>query len=64
MLTTIRALLASLVLSAPMAFAAPAWVSDQFEMTVRAGPSTSNAMQLMVRSGMQLEVLERDTESG
>lgn len=64
MLTTIRALLASLVLSAPMAFAAPAWVSDQFEITLRSGPTTSNAIQLMVRSGMQLEVLERDTESG
>lgn len=64
MLTTIRALLASLVLSAPMAFAAPAWVSDQFEITLRSGPTTSNAIQLMVKSGMQLEVLERDTESG
>jgi SH3 domain protein len=47
-----------------MAFAAPAWVSDQFEITLRSGPTTSNAIQLMVRSGMQLEVLERDTESG
>lgn len=64
MLTTIRALLASLVLSAPMAFAAPAWVSDQFEITLRSGPTTSNAIQLMVRSGMQLEVMERDAESG
>ena len=64
MLTTIRALLASLVLSAPMAFAAPAWVSDQFEITLRSGPTTSNAIQLMVRSGMQLEVLDRDNESG
>ncbi len=64
MLTTIRALLASLVLSAPMAFAAPAWVSDQFEITLRSGPTTSNAIQLMVRSGMQLDVLERDAESG
>jgi SH3 domain protein len=46
------------------AFAAPAWVSDQFEITLRSGPSTSNAIQLMVDSGLRLEVLERDAESG
>ena len=46
------------------AFAAPAWVSDQFEITLRSGPSTSNAIQLMVNSGLRLEVLERDTDSG
>jgi len=64
MMTTIRALLLCLTLSAAAAFAAPAWVSDEFEITLRSGPSTSNAIQLMVSSGMQLEVLERDTESG
>jgi len=31
---------------------------------LRSGPSTSNAIQLMVGSGMQLEVLERDADSG
>ena len=46
------------------AVAAPAWVSDQFEITLRSGPSTSNAIQLMVDSGLRLEVLERDSESG
>jgi len=46
------------------AFAAPAWVSDQFEITLRSGPSTSNAIQLMVDSGLRLEVLERDADSG
>ena len=40
------------------------WVSDQFEVMLRTGPSTSNAIQLMVDSGTQLEVLERDAESG
>jgi len=45
-------------------FAAPAWVSDQFEITLRSGPSTSNAIQLMVDSGLRLEVLERDADSG
>ena len=46
------------------AFAEPAWVTDQFEITLRSGPSTSNAIQLMVGSGTRLEVLERDAESG
>ena len=46
------------------AFAAPAWVTDQFEITLRSGPSTSNAIQLMIDSGLRLEVLERDTETG
>ena len=40
-----------------------AWVSDEFEITLRSGPSTGNAIQLMVGSGTELEVLERDTES-
>ena len=40
------------------------WVSDQFEITLRSGPSTSNAIQLMVRSGTELEVLERDADAG
>lgn len=46
------------------AIAASAWVSDEFEITLRSGPSTSNAIQLMVSSGLELEVLERDAESG
>ena len=40
------------------------WVSDQFEITLRTGPSTSNAIERMLASGTQLEVLERDAESG
>lgn len=46
------------------AVAAPMWVTDVFEITLRSGPSTSNAIQMMVSSGMQLEVLERDADSG
>ena len=56
-------LLAALLLPVP-AFAEPAWVTDQFEITLRSGPSTSNAIQLMVSSGTRLEVLERDADSG
>ena len=46
------------------ALAAAVWVSDQFEIMLRTGPSTSNAIKLMIPSGKELEVLERDTESG
>ena len=52
------------LLLASTACAEPAWVSDQFEITLRSGPSTSNAIQLMVDSGTRLEVLERDAEAG
>ena len=60
----LRSTLIILVLTAPAAYGEPAWVSDEFEITLRSGPSTSNAIQLMVGSGMQLEVLERDPDSG
>jgi SH3 domain protein len=51
-------------LAAPTAHSEPAWISDQFEVLVRTGPSTGNAIQLMLDSGARLEVLERDAESG
>jgi SH3 domain protein len=47
-----------------IAGAESAWVSDRFEITLRSGPSTSNAIQLMLGSGTELEVLERDADSG
>jgi SH3 domain protein len=46
------------------AHAEPAWVSDRFEITLRTGPSTQNAIQLMLGSGARLDVLETDAESG
>lgn len=52
------------LLLAANAAAQSAWVSDEFEITLRSGPSTSNAIQLMISSGAELEVLERDAESG
>ncbi len=52
------------LLGAAHALAEPAWVSDQFEIMLRTGPSTSNAIQLMVSSGTQLEILEEDEEAG
>lgn len=56
-------LVALFALSMP-AFAQSAWVSDEFEITLRSGPSTSNEIRLMLGSGTQLDVLERDAESG
>jgi len=40
------------------------WVSDQFEVMLRTGPSTTNAIQLMVDSGTELEILDEDVEAG
>ena len=50
-------------LSLPAA-AESVWVSDQFEVMLRTGPSTSNAIQLMINSGTELEVLAEDVEAG
>jgi SH3 domain protein len=64
MKTRISITLVALVFLASTALAAPAWVTDQFEITLRSGPSTGNAIQLMLSSGTRLEVLEQDAESG
>lgn len=64
MMTKVRIALVCVLFAASAAVAAPAWVSDQFEITLRSGPSTNNAIQLMLDSGARLEVLERDSETG
>ena len=46
------------------AFAQSAWVTDEFEITLRTGPSTSNAIRLSLSSGSRLEILEEDGEAG
>ncbi|MDH3439540.1 MAG: TIGR04211 family SH3 domain-containing protein [Gammaproteobacteria bacterium] len=46
------------------ASAQSAWVSDEFEVTLRTGPSTSNAIELMISSGTELQILEEDPEAG
>ena len=46
------------------AAAQSAWVSDEFEVTLRTGPSTNNAIELMVSSGTRLEILEADADTG
>lgn len=57
-------LLGCCVSGAVLAQGQSAWVSDEFEVMLRTGPSTTNAIQLMVGSGTRLEVLERDADSG
>lgn len=52
------------LLPAMEAAAQSAWVSDQFEVMLRTGPSTSNAIERMLPSGTSLEVLERDNDAG
>ncbi len=49
---------------APLAGAESVWVSDQFEIMLRTGPSTSNAIERVLSSGTELEVLEQDNEAG
>jgi SH3 domain protein len=49
---------------AQAAVADTVWVSDQFEVMLRTGPSTGNAIERMLPSGAALEVLERDDDAG
>lgn len=52
------------VLAGGYANAEAVWVSDQFEIMLRTGPSTSNAIERMLGSGTVLESLETDADSG
>lgn len=58
--------LAALLLAmlAQSAAAQTRYVSDEFEITLRTGPSTANQIIRMLESGTQLEMLEQDPESG
>jgi len=61
----LRMALVTVALYFPLAsWGQSAWVSDQFEITLRTGPSTTNAIERMLRSGTELTVLEEDAESG
>ena len=66
MQSTIRLLILSLLLFATSAVAQTesAWVSDQFEVMLRTGPSTNNAIERMLPSGASLDILESDAETG
>ncbi len=66
MKTTIIAAVTSLIgiLMCQSAWSESVWVSDEFEVTLRTGPSTGNAIEIMVSSGTELEALERDADTG
>ena len=53
-----------IILPATQVVAEPMWVSDQFEVMLRTGPSTSNAIERVLPSGTALELVERDDEAG
>lgn len=55
---------ALIILTGGLANAESVWVSDQFEIMLRTGPSTSNAIERLLGSGTQLESLETDAETG
>ena len=59
-----RYLLFALLVLPSLLKAQSAWVSDEFEITLRTGPSTGNAIQLMLASGTRLMILERNAENG
>ncbi len=40
------------------------YVTDEFEITLRSGPSSTHTIQRMVKSGATLTVLERDEDNG
>jgi SH3 domain protein len=53
-----------IILPATQVMAEPMWVSDQFEVMLRSGPSTSNAIERILPSGTALELVERDDDAG
>jgi len=62
--TLTRAMILMCLPVAAVAQTGSAWVSDQFEVMLRTGPSTSNAIERMLPSGTELEVLEKDAGTG
>lgn len=60
----VAVLFGCLLVAAMPAAAQTVWVSDEFEVLLRTGPTTEHAIRLTMRSGTQLEVLEQDDGSG
>ena len=46
-----------------LATAQTRYVTDQFEITLRSGPSTSNSITAMLKSGQALKVIKQDDET-
>ena len=53
-----------LLLISSLAQAETRFVTDEFEITLRSGPSSTHTIQRMLKSGVALTVLERDEETG
>ena len=53
-----------IIFPATQVVAEPMWVSDQFEVMLRTGPSTNNAIERILPSGTALELIERDDDAG
>jgi SH3 domain protein len=62
--TILLPLLCSTCLVTGIARAETNYISDQLEVTLRSGKSTSHSILRMLRSGTPVEVLEQDKESG
>ena len=57
-------LVCCLFLITSLAQAEKRYVTDEFEITLRSGPSSTHTIQRMVKSGATLTVLERDEDNG
>ena len=55
---------ASGLIVSTLAVAEQRYVTDNFEITLRTGPSGSHTIQRMVKSGTALELIEQDEENG
>jgi len=52
-----------LLLFSNLSMAQTRYVTDQFEITLRSGPSTSNSIVSMLKSGQALKLIEQDAET-
>ncbi|MCZ6500831.1 MAG: TIGR04211 family SH3 domain-containing protein [Gammaproteobacteria bacterium] len=60
----VYALLFLITLIPSVVLAENVYVTDEFEVTMRSGPSTQNAILRMLASGTTVEVVEADEETG
>ena len=60
----IQFILICLLFLSSLAQADTRYVTDEFEITLRSGPSSTHTIQRMLKSGASLTVLERDEETG
>ena len=56
-------IIAASLLMLSTGYAETRYVTDQFEVTLRSGTSTSNSILTMLKSGQALTVIEEDTDT-